>query len=599
MKKRSHHKANVRQALPAFIAIVFAGGLGAWALGLSFAATTYSNNPVGAADYCLLSGSTTTIYGWAYDANAPAGSLPNVSVFVDGSAHLVASNIAGYRDTPINTWLSNYPDYAGAPHMGTYGWKLSLTGLYKGATYTFGGSTIINYGAGTNSALTITTTHHVDNDASKPYFSGGKIPDACLATKPAPIPIPTPTPTPIPAPTPVSSPNPSSGAGTTSHPPTNASSSPTASALLSEANASVTTGTTSAAVTVPTNGAAKVHLVYGPRGAKKIESDDRAVTADSSQIYLGNLKAATKYEYNIVRTDAKGVSASSTTASFTTKGFTVALHFTNNAKQHLSGVSGAINDSKNTKATSDSSGTLTFKDLPGKTYSIVYSYGGHRHAQTVNTSDNSEPQFNRDNSPAVITLDSTVNVDKLSAVPPEVTHRSLLLPVATIGLLLCVIVIVVVRRIRRRREQRLTAEYGELSSFSPAGTNAPNTAHIPEQVTVNTPMPAHAGESLRDMVILSMANQAQQPWQTPGQPEYSVSERSAMLPPQRPAQPASPPPSPLPATEPQTVAAIEPMQPTPEHKPITSQRGHKAHQVHRNDDEESSTLHIDHRKRVS
>src|SRR5664279_1122076 len=96
------------------------------------ASAAYSGNPVGYADYCQVVNGATVIGGWAHDPQAAAGALPNVTVKVTGQpAKTVPSSIAGYRDAPINSFLTA----KGIAKSSVYGWTATYVGLYKGNSY--------------------------------------------------------------------------------------------------------------------------------------------------------------------------------------------------------------------------------------------------------------------------------------------------------------------------------------------------------------------------------------------------------------------------------------------------------------------------------
>jgi|GEM_PF-1552884 len=593
---RSHRQANFLQALPAIMVVVVGGFFGVEALQSSFAATTYTNNPTGTADYCSLSGSTTIIYGWAYDANAPAGPLPNVNVNVAGKTYTVASSIAGYRDTQINNYLSGSASYAGAPHMGTYGWRLSLSGIYKGGTYTFGAGTIINYGAGVNTALFINTNHYVDGDTTKPYFASNKIPDACLAAQPVPPPAPAPAPTPSPSPSPTPSPSPSPRKTTPSPAP---SPTPTpAPAQTSNANGTVTAGTTSAVLVIPADGASKVRVSYGLPGNNPLNTDDQAVNGPTVKIKLGNLDANSQYTYNIMRTNAAGSSSKSAAATFSTSGFAIALKFTDNSNRPVTDLKASIDDKAKTSATTDKNGTLLFKNLAEKKYTISFTYNGKRLTKSYDTSDNSQPQFDANDTPAVITLSDTINLEKLALAPQPAPKESIGTIIAiVIAALAAVVIFFVWFMRRRRRNNQLAAEYSALGSFGHTAVTSPPAQppmNLPTHAVSNAPLPAHAGESLRDMVVLSMHNQGQQ---QPGGHQPTVAERSAALPPQEPILPPKPPAPQIHLDHTSDNSADH--RDKPEHKPAAAhEQHHKTASTHK-DDDGGKVLHIDHRKNIS
>lgn len=148
--------------------------------GVSRAATSFKNAPVGVADYCRLEGSTTVIYGWAHDSQAGATNNPWVTVTVGGTTVRVATSIDGYRDKQINTYLQDN-NYKTASR---YGFKASFTGKYKGTSPAISGR-IENVGEGSNQALRVNTASPISSGPpDKYYFSGNRVPDACLPAAP-------------------------------------------------------------------------------------------------------------------------------------------------------------------------------------------------------------------------------------------------------------------------------------------------------------------------------------------------------------------------------------------------------------------------------
>jgi|GEM_PF-5508599 len=148
---------------------------------------TYSHDPYGYLDYCKLENNETVLYGWAHDVDAQKSALPNVQVTItygpNGSKSLtttVPTNISGYRDAAINTWIKTYRSTQPAG-QGMYGFKVTLKDLYKGQKYAPTG-VVINSGQGANVSLRINTTTRVDGNSP---IVNGAVPDACMITKPA------------------------------------------------------------------------------------------------------------------------------------------------------------------------------------------------------------------------------------------------------------------------------------------------------------------------------------------------------------------------------------------------------------------------------
>ena len=174
-------------------AVALIAFVGTYFLRSSSAATT--DNPIGIADYCQLENGKTVIYGWAHDANAAAGPLPNTTVTIgNGGGSVTVASGNNYRETQVDGYLKN----KGIPQSNIYGFTATFNGLYKGNSYSISG-TVINVGVGANTALLINTGTTNFDGVTRNIFAGNKLPDACLATKPTPTPTPSPTPAPSPA----------------------------------------------------------------------------------------------------------------------------------------------------------------------------------------------------------------------------------------------------------------------------------------------------------------------------------------------------------------------------------------------------------------
>jgi hypothetical protein len=135
------------------------------------------NDPVGYADSCKIVSGKTVIYGWAYDPNTTKAEDPVVSLNVGGYTVTANTDIAGYRDVPINASIEN--KHPGNPQTGTYGFKAEIGVLNKGAVYTVKG-TVKNVGAGSNRSVTWNSSGKLDGAAVN-SFADGRIPDACMS----------------------------------------------------------------------------------------------------------------------------------------------------------------------------------------------------------------------------------------------------------------------------------------------------------------------------------------------------------------------------------------------------------------------------------
>lgn len=134
------------------------------------------NEPVGFADSCFLSGSTTVILGWAYDNNAPWGStLPEVNIGVSGQARQTVGSPLDYRTAAINSYLDSN-GYGNSARDSGYGFRAEYNGLYSGSNYILSG-VVMNVGSGNNKNLGLSGS-----------FPGGVIPQSCLSSTPPPPP---------------------------------------------------------------------------------------------------------------------------------------------------------------------------------------------------------------------------------------------------------------------------------------------------------------------------------------------------------------------------------------------------------------------------
>ena len=532
--KRFHITLSLSRLIVLAAALGITGVVGSGQLGHGAAATSYSHNPTGYVDRCVLSGTTTVFYGWAYDPDAPAGAQPYINLNIGGGVHNAASSISGYRDAPVKSYINSH--YPGAPTPGTYGWTVSVAGLYKGTSYSVGG-TVLNYGAGSSSALGVNTFGPTDGNASYIYFpSSSIVPDACMSTRP-PTPTPPPSPTPSPTPGPSRNPPPS---GTPTPPASTPAAAPTA-----DANAVVATGTTSAVLAIPAGNATKMHLTYSFAGGPALNTDDQAVSGDNATVNLTDLQATTDYGFQIVRTNADGASATSPSATFTTLGYTLQLRFINSQKKPIAGVVGSITNASHTSATSDKSGVMAFNNLSSGVYTINYTYKGLKHAKDIDTGTSTGTQIDDKGAPKTLVLSDAINVDKLAAAGS--TKSSGHGPLVAIATIIVVIILLaaaiwfVLRWRRNRSASNSSQPYPSSSPLAPTPqpvyTQAPVQPAASAQTKTHTqpvpapPLPTHAGESLREMVLESMRNQnAQQPAAAAEQPLPAPIARPTPLP---------------------------------------------------------------------
>ncbi len=491
-----------RLYLSFFMLIIGVGG--SLLIGLSFASPP---NPEGFADYCSLEANNTVIYGWAHDEDAPAGDAPSVNIRLStGKSITVTSSRAGYRDAEINQDLSA----RGLRTSSVYGFRAVFTGVYKGSAPTISG-TILNYGPGANTSLAINDFRLVNGN---PNFPGKKIPDVCLGTVPTtptpqpPTPQP-PTPQP-PTPTNPTTPRPPTTTATPRPPTTPRAPSPVpplATPLIpisADANASVTPGTSIVSIVAPAGNAAILQIAYGTSdGTFNDASEDAPINAGSGNatVKLFNLQPKTQYFYQIRRFNAdKTAGSSSATATFTTLGFDLSLAFTDKSTP-LTNNEIRINQLLY-QGNTDDKGEISIKDVPAGTYSLVFTYQDKEYKKEISVSTDSSELINNDESTATV-YKAVIDVAELTPnsteAPAEEKKKSSKLPLLIIPIILLALgggAYWYIRRRSYKNDDSVDISYppmtGQFSSPSSPQTND-----------------YHVGESLKDMVLKSMQEEAQ------------------------------------------------------------------------------------------
>jgi hypothetical protein len=488
MAHKAKHTRQKRSSHLATLLIAVASGLlGTYLLHVSSAATTYSHDPDGEADYCRIENNNTVIYGWANDPDAPQGPLPNVTVKVGSVTQTVPSNIAKYRDAAVNAYINKV--HPGQPTSGTYGWRAQYSGLYKGNTYVVSG-TILNYGTGVNHALGVETTHYVDGNTANTFFKSDKsVPDACLATKPLPAPLPAPTPAPAPAPTPT----------------------PTKSltpAFTSPADATVTAGTLHAWLQVPADRAKSIQVLYGtdPASLNSPSPTQTSNGIDALTVQLDDLQPRTTYSYTVVRTNTINQTATSPVATFTTTGYDAVLHFTYQGKVAF-GITGMLR-SPHVKRISNKQGDMTFHELDDRNYVLDFTYQNRQYSRSFSTAGIDDTS--NSNAPTLAFHDN-VEISSLTSSTVKktaATAKSSGSPLA--GIILTILILggtgtgawLFIRR--RKIMERLSAPAEDTSPVSLGGYMPDSTAkHGPVVLPKDNPA-EHIGQSLKDLVVTSM-----------------------------------------------------------------------------------------------
>lgn len=452
-------------------------------------------NPYGYADYCALESNTTVIYGWAADPNATSLTQPSVTINAGGRATTSATNRAGYRDAQINAWIdANRP---GDPKPGTYGFRAAIAGLYKGTRNTITG-TVLNEGAGSSVILNINNSGPTDGDAGKPFFAGNLIPEACLAVPPS---TPAPPPPPNNPPQPPAPRPPSTGPVTTSPAPPTAVPDPSLGTVI--------TGTLAAEVKVPVNNAALVRIKYGKNPLSlDLATPEQPVNGAEAIVLITGLEPSSGYAYQIVRTDRNNRITTSPTGDFETLGYVVALHFVDKQNRGLQGITAKISE-KNEQKKSDDDGNVSFTDVNDGSHTVTYTYRGKEYNRVV-TASSSIVSPSEAAAAKVITLDFTINVEEAvagqaKAPEPNEDGSGLLVTLIVGGIAAALIVFFTF--IRRRRKQNMDYYYDDAPA-PPLPEYKPLTP-VPSEPVVSHPRGAeHMGESLKDMVLRSMAEEA-------------------------------------------------------------------------------------------
>lgn len=479
----------------------------------------FNHDAHGVINACALSGSITVISGWAHDPDTAGGnsSNPTVTVTVGTQNATVKTSVANYHDAAINSYLSAH--WPNAPTGSVYGFTATFSGLYKGTAYLASGSAN-NIGSGANTALKVdTTATSADGLKLANLFNANNtLPDACLNTRPVtPSPPPTPTPTPTPSPTP----SPGSTGGSSNSGNKSSGTSATSNGLSAAADGSVAAGTLNAVATIPADGASSVYITYGMSPDNLDSSTDSAdTTTGNATVNISNLIPKTDYFYQIIRSDTAGNTSTSSPVGFKTSGYTVTVHYIDKNGKAVSGIAGAIDDADKSSGKSDKNGNLTFSNLDSGQYTVTYHYGKLNYKQSFDTDSAGDGS---DDPGKTITLKNTVNVSKLSASSGSTAGYTGKKSSGPWGIILFIlfVIILVVGFILWRRRRRNAALYGAYSPSASYAAMTPDVIDKPTPLVAAVPVPKkkksdpapeqleHVGESLRDMVIQSMHEEAQ------------------------------------------------------------------------------------------
>lgn len=337
---------------------------------------------------------------------------------------------------------------------------------------------------------------------------------------------PPPTPTPSPAPAPTPTPTPAKPKTTTPKAATPSPAPSAAPAVSNAADATVAAGSGAATLSVPAGNAGTVYIRYGTDANNLNRSSDiQTLSGTTATIQLDKLNGKTTYTYQIVRTQGTQTTTSAN-ATFTTKGYTIVLKFTDASGKPVDGISAQLGSGKAVKC--DDDGTVTFKNLGTGSYSPIFTYNGQSYSENFSTSSDG-----KESDDGTIVLSKTIDLSKLHKNSAQaVTKNQSESGSSKISVLILVLLLALVGggiwwAIRRKR--RLLAEaYGYaptdyvppviVDNPAPIPQTNPEPKAVVEAVARHgktkkhheptTPAPAHIGESLRDMVIQSMAEDA-------------------------------------------------------------------------------------------
>ncbi|HSH17856.1 MAG TPA: hypothetical protein VK978_00580 [Candidatus Saccharimonadales bacterium] len=466
-------------------------------------------NPYGYADFCALENNTTIIYGWASDPNANSLTQPLVNINAGGQAVTVTTDRGGYRDAAINAWIDkNRP---GDPKPGTYGFRAPLAGLYKGTRNVITGS-VINEGPGSSVILNINTNGPTDGVSGRPYFAGNVIPEVCLADRTTAAPSP-------PAPTPTA---PRPGGGTPTPAPGAASSSAStgtpAGTLSAVADATITSGTLAASLKVPAGGAAHVRILYGTnQQAPDQVTEDFPVEGDAAIVPIHGLDPKATYAYQIVRFDAVGRTTTSPIGTFKTRGFTIAVRFKDDRDKNIKDIPATISDLGDTERKTNDKGIVEFPDVSAGSHTVSFVYANRKYDELVTaTAATIKSELAKQIKP--VTVEHTVNVDQLprtgqplAAAEDESSALPAVIILGMIALLIALAFVLFRRYSKRQYAQADIPPPPPLPEYQPVKP----AAVIEEPIDINQ-LPVierpegaeHMGESLKAMVLRSMAEEA-------------------------------------------------------------------------------------------
>jgi hypothetical protein len=265
-----------------------------------------------------------------------------------------------------------------------------------------------------------------------------------------------------------------------------------------------------AEVKVPVGSAAVVRIKYGKNPLSlDLTTTDQPINGSEALVLMTGLDAATTYAYEVVRTDRSGKIVSSAPGTFQTLGYVIAAHFVDNKNKGIQGIPAKLNIQEGEKR-SDNDGNVSFSNVPEGSHTLTYTYRDKEYTKLVTASSATV-------SPAeaaaarVITLDHTIDVQEAvngAAVAPEAKRESSLAGLLiALGIGLLAIVLVVAGYIVQRK-RRQAAEYYDNSPAPPLPEYKPLAPASNVPPAVRPPEAVHMGESLKDMVLRSMAEEA-------------------------------------------------------------------------------------------
>jgi len=252
-------------------------------------------------------------------------------------------------------------------------------------------------------------------------------------------------------------------------------------------------GTYGAAFTVEPAGASKVSIAYGTDTSVSQQTDQVVTNGQTTPVAIQQLQPATTYYFQVIRYSATGTASKGTQGQFTTKGFNVIVAFTKSSGL-VEGIETTIPELQ-LEGTSDGNGTVYFSEVTPGSYTLHYTVDGAEHQQSLDVTSNPVPDTDP-TQPATADINVGINLDASvsTAAGGRKSKAGAVAAAVSIALLLAAAGGVAWWWFARRQRQ---PKMDELVRFDPNDTAA-DMARAP-----------HAGESLKDMVLEGLRDEAQ------------------------------------------------------------------------------------------